>query len=329
MNPSRTDAPVGAARPSRRTVLGAGGLIAAAMAAGTRAVRAKGPEPVPFSSGTEAPRTRVPPNACDSHIHIFSTRFPASSHWKGEPVVDADVAAYRRFQKRIGTSRVVVVTPSTYGTDNRATLDGVAQFGASARAVVVVDLDVSEAALKDMAARGAVGIRVNFGTPQSWGPTTAERLEAMAEKVHPLGWHVQIYATGDRIVELAPVLSRLPTPLVIDHLARLPPGQGVDHPAFAVVRRLLDGGRTWIKLSGAYLNTASGPPDYADATAIARAFAAAAPERVVWGSDWPHRGEKHMPDDARLFDLLAAWAPSEAARDRILVDNPAELYGFA
>ena len=123
---------------------------------------------VPFSSGTETPKTSVPPNACDAHIHIFSTRFPASPHWKGEPVVDSDIAAYRLFQKRIGTSRVVVVTPSTYGIDNRATLDGVAQFGPSARAVVVVDQDVADAELKQMAAHGAVGIRVNFVTPQSW-----------------------------------------------------------------------------------------------------------------------------------------------------------------
>ncbi|MDQ0546766.1 putative TIM-barrel fold metal-dependent hydrolase [Methylobacterium brachiatum] len=136
-------------------------------------------------------------------------------------MLDSDVAAYRRLQARLGTSRVVV-TPSTYGTDNRATLDSVAQFDSSARAVVV-DLDITDAELRVMAAQGAVGIRVNFGTPQSWGATTAERLEAMACKVRPLGRHVQIYATGEQIVGLEPVLRRLPTPLVIDLLARLPP----------------------------------------------------------------------------------------------------------
>ncbi len=224
---------------------------------------------MPFSTGTERPKTEVPAQACDSHIHIFSTRFPASAHWKGQPVVDSDVAAYRLFQKRIGTSRTVVVTPSTYGIDNRATLDGVAQLGASARAVVVVDRDVTEDELKDMTARGAVGIRVNFVTPQSWGVTTAQRLEAMARKVQPFGWHVQVYMTGDQIADHAEVLARLPTPLVIDHLARLLPGQGLNHRAVPVVRKLLDGGRTWMKLSGAYLNTTSGPPAYADATEVA------------------------------------------------------------
>ncbi len=283
---------------------------------------------VPFSSGTGTPKTSAPPNACDSHMHIFSTRFPASPHWKGEPVVDADVAAYRLLQKRIGTSRVVVVTPSTYGVDNRATLDGVAQLGSSARAVVVVDQDIADAELEQMAAQGAVGIRVNFVTPQSWGVTTAERLETMAKKVHVLGWHVQVYMTGDQIADLEKVLERLPTPLVIDHLGRLPPGQGLEHRALPVIRKLIDRGNTWVKLSGAYLNTASGPPAYADASKVAQAYARIAPERLVWGSDWPHRGEKHLPDDAVLFDLLAQWAPDEETRRRILVDNPAVLYGF-
>ena len=313
---------------NRRTFLRSAAVCTIGLVGGLRSITAHAQHDVPFSSGTDAPKTSAPPNACDSHNHIFSTRFPASPHWKGEPIVDADVAAYRLFQKRIGTSRVVVVTPSTYGIDNRATLDGVAQLGSSARAVVVVDLDISDAELKRMAGQGAVGIRVNFVTPQSWGVTTAERLETMAKKVHPLGWHVQVYMTGDQIADLENVLGRLPTPLVIDHLGRLPPEQGVEHRAYPVIRKLLDGGKTWVKLSGAYLNTASGPPGYADASKVAQAYARTAPERIVWGSDWPHRGEKHMPDDAVLFDLLATWAPDEASRRRILVDNPAALYNF-
>jgi D-galactarolactone isomerase len=313
---------------NRREFLKGAALGGVAAAGWLRSGEACAQQVVPFSSGTESPKSRVPPNACDSHIHIFSSRFPASSHWKGEPVSDSDVAAYRLFQKRIGTSRVVVVTPSTYGTDNRSTLDGVAQLGPSARAVVVVDLDIADSNLKAMAAQGAVGIRVNFVSPQSWGVTTAERLEAMARIVHSLGWHVQIYATGEQIADLESVLSRLPTQLVIDHLGRLPPSVGVEHRAYPVIRKLLDQGRTWVKLSGAYLNTASGPPAYADASKVAQAYAKAAPERLVWGSDWPHRGEKQMPDDAVLFDLLASWAPDEATRQRILVENPATLYGF-
>ena len=195
--------------------------------------------------------------------------------------------------------------------------------------MVVLDLDVSDAELKQLADRGAVGIRVNFVTPQSWGATTAERLEEMARKIAPLGWHVQIFATGDQIIGLSEVLARLPTPLVIDHLARLPPAEGIRHPAYATVRALLDKGHTWMKLSGAYLNTASGAPAYADASEVAKTFAQAAPERMVWGSDWPHRGQRQMPDDASLLDLLAVWVPGDAERRKILVDNPRRLYRFA
>lgn len=314
---------------TRRSILGSGGALAFTAAVGFKGRSADAADAIPFSAGTEAPSNRVPPNACDCHIHILSTRFPASPHWKGQPVLDSDVAAYRQVQARLGTSRVVVVTPSTYGTDNRATLDGVAQFGPSARAVVVVDTDIADAELRAMADQGAVGIRVNFVTPQSWGPTTTERLETMARKVAPLGWHVQIYATADQILAMEGVLAGLPTPLVIDHLGRLPPEVGAGHAAHVAILRLLERRRTWMKLSGAYLNTKAGPPAYPDATAVAQSYVRAAPDRLVWGSDWPHRGEKELPDDANLIDLLTTWARSEENIRKIFVNNPEKLYGFA
>jgi len=258
----------------------------------------------------------------------MDTKFPASPHWKGQPVEDATVDAYRQLQKRVGTSRTVLVNPSTYGIDNRCMLDGLTKMGASARAVAVIDTDIADAELKRMAELGVTGVRVNFVTAQSWGATTPERLETTATRIAKFGWHTQIYATADQIVELQPLLKKLPTPLVIDHLSRLPPARGMDHPGYSVVRSLLDSGRTWVKLSGAYLNTRVGPPKYSDATEVARAYAKAAPERVVWGSDWPHRGEKEMPDDAALLDLLLEWAPSDRARQLILVDNPQALYQF-
>src|SRR4051794_26150731 len=190
---------------SRRSLL-ASASSAAMIASLPRTSSAAGVEQtVPFSSGTAPPRSEVPAQACDSHIHIFRMRFPASPHWKGEAVSDSDVPAYRLFQKRIGTSRAVVVTPSTYGVDNRATLDGVAQLGGSARAVVVVDTDITDAELKRMADEGAVGIRVNFVTPQSWGATTAERLQMMAKKIAPLGWHVQVYMRPTRSSSMRPL----------------------------------------------------------------------------------------------------------------------------
>ncbi len=311
--------------PSRRDMLKAAGALAAAtLPIGDALAQIA----VPFSAGTEPPKTAVPAHACDAHIHIFSTRFPASPHWKGQPVADSDVAAYRLFQQRIGTSRTVVVTPSTYGIDNRATLDGVAQLGASARAVVVVDLDVTEAELKDMAARGAVGIRVNFVTPQSWA---SPRPRAPGDD-GPEGPSPRLARPGlhDRRPDRRPCRGPGAPADPARHRPSRPPAAraGAEPPRRPGRPQAPRRRRTWMKLSGAYLNTTSGPPAYADATEVARLFAKAAPERMVWGSDWPHRGEKHMPDDAGLLDLLADWAPSEAARRRILVDNPATLYGF-
>lgn len=137
--------------------------------------------------------------------------------------------------------------------------------------------------------------------------------------------------SADTTVSLRNVLNRLPCPIVFDHLAHLPEPAGISHPAFAVVVDLLQKGKAWLKLSGAYADTKVGPPTYADSTAVARAYVKAAPGRLVWGSDWPHPTEqkKVLPDDAVLFDLLAEWAPEEAVRNRILVDNPARLYAFA
>jgi predicted TIM-barrel fold metal-dependent hydrolase len=134
---------------------------------------------------------------------------------------------------------------------------------------------------------------------------------------------------GDQIVDAASLWDRLPCPIVFDHLGRIPQPAGVDDPAFKTIRRLIDTGRTWVKVSGAYHDTKVGPPGYADVTKVAQAFVKAAPERMVWGSDWPHPSEPQKPDDAVLLDLLLEWAPDEPTRHRILVENPQALYGFA
>jgi D-galactarolactone isomerase len=281
---------------------------------------------VPWSSGTEPPKLKAPPNACDCHMHIYDSRFPVAPNAKLRPP-NATVDDYRRLQKRLGTTRNVVVTPSTYGTDNSCTLDTMAKIGASARSVAVVDTSVADAELKRLNDLGIRGIRFNL--VQS-GATTVDMIEPLSKRVNDLGWHVQIHMLGDQIVEIGDLLKRLPSPIVFDHRARIPEPAGVDHPAFALVLNLLDKGRTWVKLSGAYMDTRTGPPAYADVSKVARAYVKAAPQRMVWGSDWPHPTEKadSKPDDAILFDLLADWAPDEAIRDRILVDNPAALYGF-
>lgn len=282
---------------------------------------------VPHSVGLNRPARPLPPLACDSHMHIFDPRFAPSPHWKRTPP-DAPVAAYRRLQQRLGTQRTVVVTPSTYGTDNACTLDALDQLGDGARGVAVVAQDVGDAELDRLHARRVRGLRVNFVTPQSWGETTPQMLATLARKAARLPlWHIQVFMHPEQIVALESVLAALPVPLVIDHLGRIDPDGGPSADGYGALRRLLDGGNTWVKLSGAYMRSTA--PAYADTLVLAQVLVRAAPERLVWGSDWPHTtAAPGTVNDADLVDLLRAWAGSDAAMDRILVDNPARLYGF-
>lgn len=283
---------------------------------------------VAHSAGTDRPVRTLPPLACDSHMHIFDARFAPSPHWSRTPP-HADVAMYRQLQQRLGTSRAVVVTPSTYGTDNACTLDALERLGDAARGVAVVAHDVADAELDRLAAQRVRGVRVNFVSPQSWGETTAHMLVTLAQRVARLGWHVQVFVQPEQLVALAPVLGALPVPLVVDHLGRIDPAEGAAGAAHAALRRLLDGGNTWVKLSGAYMRSSVHGPSYADTLPLGRDLVRAAPERLVWGSDWPHTTEAPgSVNDADLVDLLQAWAGTDEAMDRILVDNPARLYGF-
>jgi len=309
----------------RRTFLKGASMAAVAATMSGVSVGSGRADQVPFSSGTEPPKLKVPANACDCHMHIYDARFPAVPTATLKPP-DALAADYKLLQKRIGTSRNVVVTPSTYGTDNSATLDGMAKLGPTARGVAVVDTSVTDAELKRLDGLGVRGTRFNLVQA---GATTVEMLEPLSKRVNDLGWHIQINARPELIVQIEDLLLRLPSQLVFDHLAHIPRDVGVEHPSFKTMRKLIDKGRTWVKLSGAYQDTKVGPPTYADAAPIAQAYAKAAPERMVWGSDWPHPTEKDKPDDAILIDLLAIWVPDEATRSRILVQNPEALYGFA
>ena len=284
--------------------------------------------PVPHSVGRNRPVRELPPLACDSHMHIFAPEFAPSPHWQRKPP-QARVGDYRQLQQRLGTARTVVVTPSTYGTDNACTLDALRQLGDGARGVAVVGEEVSDAELARLDAQRVRGLRVNFVSPQSWGDTTPQMLQTLARKIAGSGWHIQLFASPEQIVALAPVLQSLPVPLVIDHMGLNDPAVP-DTQAQALVLRLLETGKCWVKLSGAYMRSAVHGPSYADTLPWGRALVQAAPERLVWGSDWPHTTE--TPDtvnDADLVDLLQQWCGSEAAMDRILVDNPARLYGFA
>jgi len=282
---------------------------------------------VPNSSGSEPAKLKAPRGACDCHHHIYdAARFPPVQPG-GEIVPNARVEEFRMLQKRIGTSRNVVVTPRAYVVDNRVTLDAIARLGGNARGVAVIHPTIFDSELKTLAAGGVRGIRFSITDPRN-SSTSMEMIEPLSKRVNALGWHVQINMTADQIVAAEDLWNRLPSPIVFDHMGHVPQPTGVSHPVFTVVRRLVDKGRTWVKLSVTYDNTKDGPPGYADVTKIAQAYVKAAPERMVWGSNWPHPNETSKPDDALLFDLMSKWAPDEATRDRILVQNPAVLYGF-
>jgi predicted TIM-barrel fold metal-dependent hydrolase len=308
---------------NRRTVV----AMMGAAAAGAAMSQAQAQQ-VPWSIGTAPAKTKAPPNGTDCHHHIYASHFKVDPNSALRPG-DASVADYRLLQKRIGTTRNVIVQPSTYGIFNDGLVEALAECGPTARGVAVVNASVTDDELKRLDAARVRGVRFNLATPG--GATSIDMLEPVAKRIALMGWHVQFNMSADATVAAKDVLNRLPCQIVFDHLAHMPEPLGTGHPAFAMVVDLLQKGKAWVKLSGAYADTRVGPPSYADSTAVAQAYVKAAPERLVWGSDWPHPSEqgKTLPDDAILFDLLAQWAPDEAMRTRILVDNPAKLYGFS
>ena len=268
----------------RRRLMKTAGAMALAAAAGAVRSDQAFAQQVPWSSGTESPKLKTPENACDCHMHIYDAKYPADPKATLKPA-DALVADYKLLQKRIGTSRNVVVTPSTYGTDNRVTLDAIAQIGPTARGVAVVDATVTDVELKRLNGLGIRGIRFNLVQA---GATTAEMIEPLSRRVNDLGWHIQIHMKGEQIAAIEDLLMRVASPIVFDHLGRLAQPNALDNPGFKTISKLIDKGRTWVKLSGAYQDTKVGPPTYSDTVAVARAYIKAAPERMVWASDWPH-----------------------------------------
>ena len=283
----------------------------------------------PFSAGDGVADVALPPGACDCHLHVYDAHVPAAPGATLHPP-DASVDDYRRIQSRMGTSRAVLVTPSTYGTDNTPMLAGLAQLGAEGRGVAVLSGDEDDAHLRQLHAAGVRGARVNL----SLGVVNdAGSIARIAGRIAPLGWHLQLLMPADPLVALAPVLRGLPVDLVFDHFGRITPAQCGTHPAHALLLELLAAGRAWVKLSGGYLVSPQASVEDPALDALARSFLDAAPDRVVWGSDWPHAtasaGRQPMPDDARQVERLAQWAGDAQRLRQVLVLNPQRLYGFA
>jgi D-galactarolactone isomerase len=276
-----------------------------------------------------ADNKKAPPGTVDTHLHIYGTReeYPVAPTAAFPPPF-APLEDYRKVMARIGIERAVIVQPSAYGYDNRCTMDAVLALGAkAARAVVLVDKDTPEAALERLTREGARGVRFYMlaGTALSW-----DKLDAIASRVQPFGWHCQLQFDGREFLEREPLLKRLPGTLVIDHTGKFLEPVRADDAAFKALLRFVESGRVWVKLSAPYETSKSGPPGYDDVGALAGALIKAAPERMVWATNWPHPGQQAKnPDEAVLLDTLARWGADEPTRRRILVDNPAKLYGSA
>ena len=273
------------------------------------------------------PRLAAPPGACDTHMHVYDAAVPSAPG--GPPLPGHFPAArYREMQARLGLARVIVVQPNAYQDDNRVTLDAIRAIGTGARGVGVVKPGVSDAEIEHLAQGGIVAQRI-FHLPN--GAVSFAHMDEVMARVHPFGWHANIQLDGRELPQYEAQIARLPGRFVIDHTGKYLEPVAPDHASFKALLRLVDTGRCWVKLSAPYETSRTGAPGYEDVGRLAKALARHTPERMLWASNWPHPSAPPdaVPDDADLLDLLLDWAPDEATRRRILVDNPAALYGFA
>lgn len=276
------------------------------------------------------PQLVFPPNACDCHAHILGplAQHPYSPQRIYTPP-DCLLPDYRRMLGTLGINRAVLVQPSVYGTDNTVLLQALRQGGASFRGVAVVDAGLSPEALEAMHAAGVRGVRVNIVDVKAGaGVLPMAQLTQLAQRVAPLGWHMEFLLHVDEFPELDRALADFPVPTVFGHLGYMAVKKGLDAPGFQALLRLLHSGRSWVKLSGPYRIAQGGLP-YAGVAEVAQTLLKTAPAQVVWGSDWPHVMVKgKMPNDGELADLLGAWVADDKLRHQVLVGNPARLYGF-
>ncbi|MBQ1767452.1 MAG: amidohydrolase family protein [Aquincola sp.] len=270
----------------------------------------------------------LPAGACNAHCHVFGPpdRFPYAAG-AFQPAADAPKEALFALNDRLGLQRCVVVQSACHGFDNRATEDAVAARPHSYRGIALLPTDVPDAELRRLDAAGFRGVRFNY-MAHLGGGTPIDQVLALAARLAPLGWHLQIHGDPALLTDLGPALRRSPVPVVIDHIGRVDAAAGLQQPAFVALQRLMDDERFWVKVSGCDRITRQGPP-YADALPFAQALVQAHGDRVLWGNDWPHPNHAGpLPVEEDLVALIERIAPTAEASQRLLVDNPQRLYRF-
>lgn len=281
---------------------------------------------------TDKPDFNVPRLACDAHFHVFGPKekFPYGSELRYKPPF-APLDEYLQLAAQLNIERMVFVQPSAYGKDNKCMLAAMAETGERCRGIVDIDDETPDEALEEFHELGVRGIRINVSPYKTYEAGFSAKIigkaKSLSKRVKNLDWHLQFLSPGWLVQELIPTLRELPTPYVIDHMGLFPANQGIEQPGFQQLLRLLGDGQCWVKLTGVY-RMSSDIPAFRDAIPFAKALINAAPDRILWGSDFPHLSFHDKVDSLALFNLLNVWAPDAVQRRKILVDNPENLFGF-
>ncbi|WP_341520132.1 amidohydrolase family protein [Pseudomonas sp. G.S.17] len=263
------------------------------------------------------------PGACDCHVHIYEPeRFPLT-----QQIARASWSDYQQVQRRLGLERALLVQANGYGFDMDCLLDALAQAGDAARAIAVIAPDTSDETLARLHSAGVRGVRFML-IPDAQGALGWDALEPISARIAELGWVINLQVDGRQLPDFEARIRALPSLVSIDHTGKFLEPVGIDHAGFKSLLSLLDSGKVWVKVSAPYETSKSGPPHYEDVSVLARTLVQAFPERCLWASNWPHPGRSPAPDDMAMLDLLSEWALDDHVRRRILVDNPARLYGF-
>lgn len=282
----------------------------------------------PPDPDTRNPAYKAPDGACDTHCHVFGPGdvYPYAETRRYTPP-DAPKEKLRALHDTLGIERAVIVQASCHGTDNTAMLDAIAASDGRYRGVCSANTSFTEAQFAGLHAAGIRGVRFNF-VKHLGGAPDLDKMRSIIAKVRELPWHVELHFDAKDLLEYESVLDEIPLPVVIDHMGRAPVSDGLDQASFqALLKKLRETGDLWVKVSGAERISAAGPP-FDDAVPFASACIEAAPDRVIWGTDWPHPNVKIMPNDGDLVDLIPQMAPTRELQQQLLVDNPARLFGF-